>query len=97
MKDFKINVTNLIIATLIVGLGGLSFFAYFKTRALIITNLEMYISALTLSSGSEVGLWLKTQKEEIEIMAHTPLIESGDKVAIISYLNLEIRHHKEYE
>jgi len=97
MKDFKINVTILIVATLIVGLGGLSFFAYFKTKALIISNLETHISSLTLASGSEVGLWLKNQKEKIETIARIPLIKSGDTVATISYLNQEIRHHKEYE
>lgn len=97
MKYFKINVTSLIILALIFGLGGLFFFSYIKTRDLLIANLEMHISSLTVSSGSEVGLWLNAHKKEIEAMANTPLAESGDKLGIVSYMNKETQRNKEYE
>jgi diguanylate cyclase (GGDEF)-like protein/PAS domain S-box-containing protein len=97
MKYFKINVTSLIILALIFGLGGLSFFSYIKTRDLLIANLEMHISSLTVSSGSEVGLWLNAHKKEIEAMANTPLAESGDKLGIVPYMNKETQRNKEYE
>lgn len=97
MKYFKINVTSLMILALIFGLGGLSFFSYIKTRDLLIANLEMHISSLTVSTGSEVGLLLNAHKKEIEAMANTPLAESGDQLSIVSYMNKEIERNKEYE
>jgi len=97
MKKFKINVTSLIIAGLIFGLGGLSFLTYIKTRAVLMTNLETQISSLTVSSSAEVGLWLLAHKMGMEVMANTPLIESGDKKAIISYLKKETERNKDYE
>lgn len=97
MKYFKINVTSLIILVLIFGLGGLSFFCYIKTRDLLIANLEMHISSLTVSSGTEVGLWLNAHKKEIEAMANTSLAESGDELGIVSYLNKETQRNTEYE
>ena len=97
MKKLKINLTTLIIVALIFGLGGLSFLTYIKTRDVLYTNLESQISSLTLSSGGEVGLWLIVHKKEIEVMANTPLIENGDKNAIISYMNKESERNKDYE
>ncbi len=97
MKYFKINVTLLIISALIFGLGGLSLFSYIKTRDLLIANLEMHISSLTVSSGSEIGLWLNAHKKEIEAMANTPLAESGDQLGIVPYMNKQTERNKEYE
>jgi len=97
MKNLKINVTRLIIAALIFGLGGLSFLIYIRTREVLNTNLETQISSLTLSSSAEVGLWLFAHKKELELMANTPLIKSGDREAIISYINKEKERTKDYE
>ena len=97
MKKFKINLTALIIVALIFGLGGLSILTYIKTRDVLNSNLETQISSLTLSSSAEVGLWLIVHKKEMEVMANTPLIESGDKNAIISYMNQENERNKDYE
>jgi len=97
MKYFKINVTLLIILALIFGLGGLSFFSYIKTRDLLIANLEMHISSVTVSSGSEVGLWLNAHLKEVEAMANTPLAENGDQLGILSYMNKEAQRNQEYE
>lgn len=97
MKNFKINVTSLIVLALIFGLGGLSLFNYIKTRDQLIENLVMHISSLTVSSGSEIGMWLDAHQKEIEAMANTPLVESGDMPEIVSYLNKEIKRNKDYE
>ncbi|SPF33358.1 Sensory box protein [Candidatus Desulfosporosinus infrequens] len=97
MKNFKINLTSLIIAALIFGLGGLSLLTYIKTRDVLNTNLETQISSLTLSSTAEVGLWLLAHQKEMEVMANTPIIKSGDKDAISSYLNQEIQRNPNYE
>ncbi|KJR46967.1 Adenylate/guanylate cyclase [Desulfosporosinus sp. I2] len=97
MKKVKMGVTSLIAIALIFGLGGLSLLSYFKTKELLMDNLEMHISSLTLSSGSEVGFWLDTRKTEIEIMANTPSIQSGDKSAIVSYLSKEVERNKDFE
>lgn len=97
MNNSKINVTRLIIAALIFGLGGLSFLIYIKTRDTLNSNLETQISSLTQSSSAEVGLWLFAHKKELEVMANTPLIGSGDKDAIISYINTEKERTKDYE
>ena len=97
MKKFKINLTTLIVGLLIFGLGGLASLTYFKTSEVLNTNLETQISSLTLSSGAEVGLWLLAHKKEMEVMANTPLIKSGDKSAIISYMNNETKRNIDYE
>lgn len=97
MKNFKIDVTTLITIALIFGLGGLSLLAYFKTKELLIDNLEMHISSLTLSSGSEVGLWIDTHKTVVELMASTPLVKQGDKAAIRSYMSNEVLRNPDFE
>lgn len=97
MKKIKIKVTILVIATLVFSLGGLSLLAYFNARALLITNLEMHISSLTISSGSEVGLWLNAETKEIELMASTPLVTGKDTPAILTYFNTEIQRNPDFE
>lgn len=97
MKSFKIHVTTLITIALVFGLGGLSILAYFKTKELLIDNLEMHISSLTLSSGSEVGLWIENHKTVIEMMANTPLVKNGDKEAIHTYMSSEVLRNPVFE
>lgn len=94
MKQFKIHITALMILALTFGLGGLAFLAFFQTRELLITNLEAHISSLTLSSSSEVGLWLDAHKTSVEIMANTPLMETEDTDLILSYMNEELQQRK---
>lgn len=97
MRKFKIHVTTLMIIALTFGLGGLSFLAIYKTRAVLMNNLETHITSLTASLSSEVGLWLKAHTADIEIMANTPLMQSGNQDLILQYLNSEIQRNKDYE
>ena len=62
-----------------------------------ICDTQGHISSLTVSSGSEVGLWLNAHKKEIEAMANTSLAESGNMSDIVSYMNKESKRNKEYE
>lgn len=97
MKSLKIKLTTMIMAVLISGLGCLSFLNYLETRELLIKNLEDSLVSLTASSGTEVGLWLDARKKEMDLMSNIPLIQSGNKQAIIDYLNAENDRNKIYE
>ncbi|SDI54225.1 PAS domain S-box-containing protein/diguanylate cyclase (GGDEF) domain-containing protein [Desulfosporosinus hippei DSM 8344] len=97
MKKFKIPVTVLMIMALTFGLGGLSFLAIHKTRAVLMNNLEVHTTSLTHSLSSKVSLWLKAHESKLEIMANIPLMKSGDKDLILSYLNEEIQRNQGYE
>jgi len=63
----------------------------------LIKNLEDSLVSLTASSGTEVGLWLDARKKEMDLMSNMPLIRSGNKQAIIDYLNAENDRNKIYE
>ncbi|KJS16962.1 MAG: hypothetical protein VR69_07270 [Peptococcaceae bacterium BRH_c4b] len=97
MKSFKIKITSFIVIVLILSLGGISSLNYFETQRLLTDNLEQSITSLTLSSGSEVSLWLNARKAEMELMAGMPLMQSGAKDAIIAYMHAETQHNKIYE
>lgn len=97
MKRLKISVTLLIVVTLMFGLGGLSLLSYYQINKLLLLNLERSISSITLSSGAEVSQWLNSRKSEIELMANTPLIQSGNQEEIIVYLDNEVQRNKLYE
>ncbi len=97
MRGFRINVTVLLVTTLIFGLGGISLLTYNETKKLLTLDLERSISSLTLSSGAEVGQWLNTRKSEMELMANTGLIKFGNKENIIAYMTSEVKRNKVYE
>jgi diguanylate cyclase (GGDEF)-like protein/PAS domain S-box-containing protein len=96
MKKLNLNITTLVILALVINLGGLSCLAYFRTRGLLISNLEMNISSLTSSSATEVGLWLDNHKTEIQTLANNPSIYNENNMDIKNYLTKETESNNDF-
>ncbi|MCL6478091.1 MAG: Cache 3/Cache 2 fusion domain-containing protein [Peptococcaceae bacterium] len=97
MKSIKIKLIVLMISVLVLGLGGLSALNYFKTKQILIANLEQSVSSQAKSSAEGIGQWLDTRKAEIYLMAGNPLIVGGKQEEAVPYLTAELQRNKAYE
>lgn len=79
------------------GLGGLSYLNYYKTKQILIANLEQSITSQAASSGSEVSLWLDARKGEMALLANTQVVVEGKQEDALSYLKAELQRNKAYE
>ncbi|MFZ5644108.1 MAG: methyl-accepting chemotaxis protein [Bacillota bacterium] len=92
---FKLIVINMV--TLIFAVSVCTAFSYLTAKKMLISNIEQSLTALAISSGKEVGLWLEGRKTEMGTLANTPLIASGSSNAKLSYLNSELKRKPLYE
>ncbi|MCL6611764.1 MAG: methyl-accepting chemotaxis protein [Peptococcaceae bacterium] len=86
-----------IIIILMLGLGGLSFLNYQKTKQILVNNLEQSMISLAESSGREVSLWLDARKAEITLLSNTQVVVGGKQEEFIPYLASEVKRNKVYE
>jgi methyl-accepting chemotaxis protein len=88
IKSIKTKLTIIVIAVLILSLGGLSLINYLNARQLLVSNFEQNITSLAKSYGEEVGLWLDGRKAEISTLANSNSISNahGDKTVILPQL-----------
>ncbi|MHB8157991.1 MAG: methyl-accepting chemotaxis protein [Desulfocucumaceae bacterium] len=91
----SIRTKLIIIATafVIVGIGCLSFLSFQKTKNILTATLEESIFQTSQSSGREIGAWVNTRKTEISLLANSPVLRTGSKTSIKSYLSTEIQRN----
>jgi len=92
---FKFMAT--IIVVLAVALGSLSCLSYIKARQVLIANFELDLASLSKACGTEVSLWLDGHKSEVSTLASSPVVAAGNRDAILSYLNDELKRFDNYE
>ncbi|MFZ5634752.1 MAG: methyl-accepting chemotaxis protein [Bacillota bacterium] len=97
MRSIKTKLIMVIVAILVVGLGGLTVLNYYKTRQILISNLEQSITFHAVSSGNDVGLWLDVRKAELAMLANTQVIVDGKQEDALPYLIAELQRSKAYE
>lgn len=97
MKKFKIGITTLIIVSLMLGLGGLSTAAYYRTKFLLTNNLEQALVSIASASSAQIGEWLAARQGEVELITRRAMFKSGDKNTIMTYLDQETRDNPIYE
>lgn len=97
MKSIKLKITVMTVMILVVALGTLSSLNYWKVRGLLTDSIETSISAQAATSSREIGLWLTMHKGELEMLANSSVVMSGNQQAIMNYLQAEKQRLKVYD
>lgn len=86
MKSIKTILVTLISIIILMSFGVLTTINYINTEKTIKQELEKSIAATTQSNAKEIALWIDLRRTELEGLANSPIIASGNKQAIVSYL-----------
>lgn len=89
MKSIKTLLIAMVVAVIVFSLGTVTVLNYFNSEKLIKTELESEIGRTTQVTANELGTWIDMRKTEMEMLANSPVLISGDKAAIIKYLGGE--------
>ncbi|MDU2064836.1 MAG: methyl-accepting chemotaxis protein [Sporomusaceae bacterium] len=86
IRSIRSTLILLMTLVLIVTAGLLTTVNYTKTEAVIIKDVEQNVLNTTKNAANEIDFWMQLRIAEMEGIASSPILKSGDKNAIISYL-----------
>lgn len=89
MRSIRFIFVLLTIIVLVITSGILTVVNYTKTHDVIIQSVEQNLTDTTKVAANEISYWLQIRKAEMEAIANSPILVSGDRSAIISYLLTE--------
>ncbi|SDF24185.1 methyl-accepting chemotaxis protein [Sporomusa acidovorans] len=89
MRSIKTVLVTLISIIIVIAFGILTAVNYVNTEKTIKAELEKSIAATAQSNAKEISLWIDLRRTEIEGLANSPIIASGNQQAIVSYLAAE--------
>lgn len=89
MKSIKTALIIFVSAILIFSIATATILNYVNTKNLINSDLEQVLSLKTQASAKEMGLWIELRQAEMETIASSPVLRSGDRQSIIDYLAAE--------
>lgn len=96
-KTIKGKLIGIIVIAFVAALGISSFLIYLNAKKALTDYTEHSVQILAASSAKETALWLDEKKSYISTMANSPLVQSGDREAILAYLRSEMVRLKHYE
>ena len=97
MKSIRAKLAIVVITLFVIALGLLSGLNYWQAKKLLVQDAETNLSAVVDATGTEISLWLDGRKTEVSAIARSPVMASGNREAMLSYLAAEINNNKLYE
>lgn len=97
MKTIRAKLSVIIIALFVVSLGVLAGLNYWQSQRMLIHDVETEIALRAQTTGDAVGMWLNEHKTEIETISRAPVMTSGNREAMVSYITSELQNNKLYE
>lgn len=85
-KSVRHSLIIIVTVTILVGLTLSSYYTYSKAREISVITMEEQLKQLVQGNVKNIGSWLAGNKNELLVMANSPVMLSGNKDAILSYL-----------
>ena len=89
MRSIRSLFVLLVILVLVITTVILTAVNYTKTESVIVRGVEQNLLDTTRVAANEVSFWLQLRKAEMEAIANSPTLRSGDRQAINAYLAAE--------
>ncbi|WP_371363778.1 Methyl-accepting chemotaxis protein McpA [Sporomusa rhizae] len=86
MKSIKTKLMFAIAVMMILALASIACFSYWKTSDLLTRQVEDTLKLQTSSISKENSLWLTARQSDMETLASTRDLRSGNKEAILTYI-----------
>ncbi|MDR3563705.1 MAG: methyl-accepting chemotaxis protein [Negativicutes bacterium] len=97
MNSIQTKLTVTILAIFILAMSVLGGLNYWKARGIITDSVGKDMQELAVTSARDVGNWLESRKDEMAVMSVAPVVQGGDKTAIVSFLVNVAKTNKAYD
>ncbi|SDF00227.1 methyl-accepting chemotaxis protein [Sporomusa acidovorans] len=97
MKSIKIKFAAIVLSLVALALGLLAGLNYWQAQKIIVQDTEQELTSKAQGSAFQISGWLNSQKNEIALIARSPIIASGKQDTIMPYLASELEDAKIYE
>lgn len=97
MKSIKTKLMFAIAVMMILALASVACFSYWKASDLLTRQIEDTLKLQTSSISKENSLWLTARQSDMETLASTNDLRSGNKEAILAYITQEDKRLSLYD
>lgn len=97
MKSIKAKLMLVIAVIMILSLATIAGFNYWKSSDLLTREIEDTLKLQTNSISKEGSLWLGARQSEMEMLANTSDLVSGNPAAVLSYITQEDKRLNLYD
>ena len=97
MKSIRAKLSVIIITLFVAALGVLAGLNYWQSQKMLTQDVEKEIAIVAQTNGEAVGIWLAGHKAELEVISRSPIMTSGNREAMVSYIISELNNNKLYE
>jgi methyl-accepting chemotaxis protein len=97
MNSIRTKLAVAVITLFIVALSILAGLNYWQAKKIIQQDVENELAAVAQTRGGNIGMWLDNRKTELAAIARSPIMTSGNREAMMSYIVAEINNNKIYE
>lgn len=97
MKSIKTKLMMVIGIMMVLSLGLVSSFSYWKSSDLLTTQVEDTLKMQTSGMSKEIGLWLGARQNDMEMLANTNELLSSNPEVVLPYIMREDKRLALYE
>jgi methyl-accepting chemotaxis protein len=97
MSSIRTKLTLAIVLLTAASLSVLGSLSYWNARKILIQETESSLMSLSRTNSEKLGMWLEMRKNEISILANSPLIGQGSNDNRLAYLRDENKRNPLYQ
>ncbi len=97
MTSLQTKLTVIILAIFLVSLGALGGLNYWQANRMLTEAIFDGLQERAVAEGGNVGDWLESRLNEIAMMAVAPIVQGGDRNAIMPFLINAAKANKAYD
>jgi methyl-accepting chemotaxis protein len=97
MSSLQTKLTVIILTIFLVALGALGGLNYWQANKMLTQAIYDDAKSIVHYEAENIGDWLESRLNDMEMMAVAPMIQGGDRAAIMPYLASAAKANKEYD
>ncbi len=97
VQSIRAKLSVIVISLFVVALSVLAGLNYWQSQKMLTQDVETELALVAQNNGEAIGRWLEEHKTELAAIARSPIMVSGNREAMVSYITSEIKNNKLYE
>jgi methyl-accepting chemotaxis protein len=86
MSSLQMKLTVIILTIFLVSLGAMGGLNYWQANKMLAAAIDSEVKLIALNEAEEIGDWLEGRLGEMTMMAVAPVVQGGDRAAIMPFL-----------
>lgn len=95
-KSIQLKVIFLAVLVMFISLSILGACNFYNARSILLNDIDETLVLQSEGYAKEIGMWLDTRKQEVNVLASTPTVVDSDKETAAKYLKEESKRNPQY-